>query len=425
MSFERTDKQKTAALLMNRHDITVLKGGSGSGKTFAIIHRILLRAIKAQSTHLIVRFNSTDARRSLAHGTIPEVVNACFPQLASTILGSYNKQENYYQIPNIEGGISELWLGGIQDKERLDKALGTSYSTIYLNEASQMSLEAFTILRTRLREQSSLSLRMFIDYNPPSRRHWLYKLVEEEQYPTGEKHKLDIASLQMNPDENPFLPSEYVESLKKLPKYQRERFFYGRYASVVPGALWTVDDIHNAITFSNPPEPDEIVVGVDPSVTDKETSDECGIIVAARAGNNLQVLADYSGKMSPNQWALKALQALHDHNASRILVEVNNGGDLVEQVIRHAAGQKYIKIDKVRASQGKLTRAEPIQLLYEQGKVYHAPNLTLLEEELTSWIPGTSKSPNRLDALVWAASHLMLKQKRTLAPINTSYYQEI
>jgi len=119
------------------------------------------------------------------------------------------------------------------------------------------------------------------------------------------------------------------------------------------------------------------------------------------------VLADYSGRYSPDEWANKAIDAFIIHQADRIIGEVNNGGDMVEHTLRTVNGT--VPYTAVHASRGKRLRAEPIAALYEQEKVFHAPNLATLESQMVSWTPETPSSPDRLDALVWGMTDLSQK----------------
>ena len=139
-----------------------------------------------------------------------------------------------------------------------------------------------------------------------------------------------------------------------------------------------------------------------------EKSDETGIIVAGLMENGIGViLEDLSLKASPSVWIKKAIEAYHHWKADRIVAEVNMGGDLVEQLLR--TFDTSVSYKAVRATHGKTTRAEPISALYEQGKVWHARHFPELEDQLCSYVPGKgSTSPDRLDALVWALSELML-----------------
>lgn len=179
-----------------------------------------------------------------------------------------------------------------------------------------------------------------------------------------------------------------------------------------PGALWNhkmIEDLRVS-RGSVPRELSRIVVGVDPAVTSGEESDETGIVVAARDCNydhpHFYVFADASLAMaSPDQWASKVVETFRTWSADRIIGEVNNGGDLVETVIRHK--DPLISYEAVRASRGKITRAEPIAALYEQGRVHHVGMFPNLEDQMCDYSPAASeKSPDRMDALVWALTQL-------------------
>jgi phage terminase large subunit-like protein len=136
-----------------------------------------------------------------------------------------------------------------------------------------------------------------------------------------------------------------------------------------------------------------------------EDSDESGIVVAGRAATgHCFVLADRSCRLSPDGWARRAVAAFDEFQADRIVAESNQGGALVESVIRTV--RPSLPVTLVHATRGKLTRAEPIAALYEQGKVHHVGGFAELEDQLCSFAPGTPGSPDRLDALVWAVTEL-------------------
>lgn len=185
----------------------------------------------------------------------------------------------------------------------------------------------------------------------------------------------------------------------------------------VPGALWTLAMI-DAARVAEAPELTRIVVAVDPAVTSTETSDETGIVVVGvgKDGDGY-VLADHSGKYSPNGWASEAVALYNRWKADRVVAEVNNGGDLVEAAVRTV--DQSVPYKAVHASRGKRVRAEPVAALYEQGKVHHCGivqsnghrhgALVKLEDQQCSWDPtGKGKSPDRVDALVWGITELML-----------------
>ena len=181
----------------------------------------------------------------------------------------------------------------------------------------------------------------------------------------------------------------------------------------VDGALWERDRI-DADRVHTPPPMRRIVVAVDPAVTSGEDSNETGIIVAgADSDGHGYVLDDRTLRASPNDWAAAAVAAYHTHNADVIVAEANQGGDLVQAIIRSI--DQRVPVRLVRASRGKRTRAEPVAALYEQHKVHHVGFFTMLEDQLCSWVPDVSSSPDRLDALVWAFTELLVDGQRAPA----------
>ncbi len=181
---------------------------------------------------------------------------------------------------------------------------------------------------------------------------------------------------------------------------------YGEILESVEGALWCYDQMEEA-RIQSAPELARIVVAVDPAVTAGEESDETGLVVAGLSEDGkYYVLEDGSGRYPPLKWAKLAVELYKKHKADRIIAEVNQGGDLVQTMIRSLGVD--ISFQSVRATRGKFTRAEPVAALYEQGLVHHVGRAGFpeLEEQLCSYVPGKSISPDRLDALVWAITAL-------------------
>jgi phage terminase large subunit-like protein len=181
----------------------------------------------------------------------------------------------------------------------------------------------------------------------------------------------------------------------------------------VPGALWTrqvLDD--SRVKKDNLPDMARIVVGVDPSGTsgDEDEGADIGIVVAGRGVNGRgYVLGDYTCKLSPDGWGRRAVTAYHQHEADRIVAEVNYGGAMVKQVIKTCDATVAYK--EVVASRGKVARAEPIAAMFEQGRISIVGGFAELEDEcvlMTSQGYVGEGSPNRVDAMVWALSELML-----------------
>ena len=185
------------------------------------------------------------------------------------------------------------------------------------------------------------------------------------------------------------------------------------------GALWNRRLIDQAILKSDVemPSMERIVVAVDPAVTSNKSSNETGIVICGKYKRQFYVLGDVSGKYTPDGWAKKAIEAFHSYAADRIIAEVNNGGDLVEKVIRTL--DRDVSYGKVRASKGKYLRAEPIAALYEQGRVKHRTRFLQLEDQMANYNPQTySGSPDRLDALVWGITELMQRSGKVYWRVN-------
>ncbi|HEV8034104.1 DNA-packaging protein [Yoonia sp.] len=184
----------------------------------------------------------------------------------------------------------------------------------------------------------------------------------------------------------------------------------------VEGALWSSDDLARC-QVAEVPRPDRIVVAIDPPGTSHAGSDACGVVVAGvyMKGPPHQwtavVLEDASVKAArPTVWAEAAIAAMRRHGADRLVAEVNQGGDMVEAVLRGVDGM--VPYRSVHASKGKVARAEPVAALYEQGRVAHVLGLSALEDQMgqmTSAGYEGKGSPDRVDALVWALYDLMIE----------------
>jgi predicted phage terminase large subunit-like protein len=186
----------------------------------------------------------------------------------------------------------------------------------------------------------------------------------------------------------------------------------GDILSDVPGALVKRDQIQ----YAQPPRryhenelvPDysRIVVAIDPAGTYGPDSDETGIVVAGSRESLGFVIDDLSGRFPPLEWARRAIRAYDENSADAIVVETNFGGDMVEQTLRSAGFTGHVI--KVTASRGKSLRAEPVTSKYEQGLIYHVRPFPELEDQLCSYTPDTKESPDRMDALVWAFTELLV-----------------
>ena len=184
-----------------------------------------------------------------------------------------------------------------------------------------------------------------------------------------------------------------------------------------PGALFSYSNL-DSNRVKKAPELKQTVVAIDPAITAEEDSNETGIVVAGiDESNHGYTLEDASGIYHPQEWAIVAIKLFDKYKANYIVIETNQGGDMAVNTIQQAAkslNHSFIPVKKVHATKGKYLRAEPISVLYEQNKISHVGNFPTLEDQMTSFLPGDDKSPDRLDALVWAYTYLLVKQNEVI-----------
>jgi len=258
---------------------------------------------------------------------------------------------------------------------------------------------------------------MFI-YTPPSLhsrsvskardpRHAAKMFSRAQQDKTGRWQTFHFASHD-NPHISAIALTDITQDMTNL-AYRQE--ILAEDIDEAPGALWTRDLISQCRVMQYP-ELVRIAVGVDPTGS---LSNETGILVAGLGANGHgYILDDKSLLGSPGEWADAVLTAFNRNQADMVVGEANYGGDMVESTIMQAAknNNQVIRYKSVHASRGKAVRAEPVVANYEHGKIHHVGEFPYLEDEMVSWIPGeTKQSPNRLDALVWALTELMLEKE--------------
>lgn len=410
-----TTVQKRANMLMaSSAQHVLLRGGSRSGKTTVICRALCIRALKAVSTHAVLREKFNHLKHSIIFDTMPKVLDLWFPNVKVGL----NKSDWFHEFPN----GSKLIYGGLDDKERAEKILGQEHSTMYLNESSQISFASRNKAVTRLAQSSGLKLKMLYDCNPPPKSHWLYKVFELKVDPlTGEdlKDPENYVSTLLNPKDNAAnLPPETIQLLENMTERDRKRFLDGEWAEAVANALWPENSIKRV---SKPVSELEwkqlehrlrrIVVSVDPSGCDSDeevNNDEIGIVVCGLLddGTGL-VLQDETGYYTPSNWAKASVDLYYRWGADVILGETNFGGAMVVSNIK--AIDKNVNVKKITVSRAKHIRAEPVANLYEEEKVKHLGYHPELENELqqfsTSGYKG-AKSPNRADAAITGISEL-------------------
>ena len=413
--FKLTADQEIAnRLLGSASHHCMLYGGARSGKTFLIVRAIITRALAHVSRHAALRYRFNHIKGSLIYDPLPKVMDMCFPGVAEHC--HLDKSDWFYAFPN----GSELWFGGLDDKERTEKILGQEYATLFLNECSQIPWSSRNMAMTRLAQKTPLRLKAYYDCNPPSEAHWTCQIFVNKRDPesrTALKEQANYNCMMMNPDGNrENLPPEFIQELDALPERMRRRFKLGLFGTVAENELWTFDLLDKCrVLEGSLPDLQRIIIAVDPSGCHGEEdkrSDEVGIVVLGLGTDGKgYLLEDLSGRFGPSQWGQVVVTAYDRHDADAVVAETNYGGAMVGEVIRAArpASEPRMPFREVHASRGKHIRAEPIAALYEQGKVIHAGYFEKLENQLcgmtTAGYAG-DRSPDRADALVWGLTEL-------------------
>lgn len=376
------------APLRDKSPVVVLTGSAGGGKSVCAAEKFNAFMLKyAGARGLAIR----KAREYATKSIVPLMESV----IGSASIGVYRKSELMFHYAN----GSRIVIGGVKDEQQRE-AIRSIFERggvdfIWIEEANALTYEDFQELRVRMRGQAADWRQMLLTTNPGGQAHW----IKQRLIDGGE-----AAVYYSSAVDNPHNPSDYLTTLNSLTGLQYDRLVRGLWKSA-EGALWSYDTIERQRRAA-PEDLKRIVIAVDPAVTNTEDSDETGIIaVGIDQGGYGYVLRDYSIKASPAGWARQAVRAYHDWQADRIVCETNNGGDMVEHTI--LTEDSRVSVKQVRASRGKHTRAEPIAALYEQGKVWHTAAFHDLEDQMTSWTPG-STSPDRMDALVWGLTELML-----------------
>lgn len=404
----------------------MLYGGSRSGKTFLILRAILTRALAHKSRHAVLRYRFNHLKASVVYDTLPKVLELCFPGVGDHC--HLDKSDWFLKLHN----ESEVWFGGLDDKERTEKILGQEYASLFLNECSQIPWTSRNMAVTRLAQNTPLRLKAYYDCNPPSEMHWtcrvfINKLDPETRLPLKEPE--NYAAMRINPDDNrENLRAEYLQELAGLSERMRRRFMLGQFGTVDEGQLWTYELLDRCrVVSGSVPDMQRIIISVDPSGCSGEEdkrSDEVGIVVLGLGADGRgYVLEDLSGRFGPAQWAQIVSSAFDRHDADAVVAEVNFGGAMVGEVIRagRKPNERRIPFREVHASRGKVVRAEPISQLYEQAKVVHCGYFEELEDQLLAMTTAGymgARSPDRADALVWGLSELFPALTRRADPKN-------
>jgi hypothetical protein len=300
---------------------------------------------------------------------------------------------------------------GMQDHTAESIKSLEGFDVAYVEEAQTMTQRSLEMLRPTIRKAGS---ELWFSWNPRHASDPVDQLLRGETIPP------DAAVVRTSYKDNPFWPDELEEERIFDQEHRPDRYAHvwlGEYEPTAIGAIWTRDVIHrNRVKEAAPLS--RILVSVDPPISSDPGADEAGIIVTALGEDGLgYVIADMSMKGSPNEWGAKAIAAYDYHEADAIVAEVNQGGEMVEHVIK--TQRPDIRVIPVRASRGKHVRAEPISSLYALDKIKHVGAFPELEAQMclvtASGYDGEG-SPDRMDAMVWGFTELFPKLTRRGKP---------
>ena len=386
---EPTEKQ--ALFLMHDHIKEILYGGAaGGGKSDALLMGAL------QYVH-VPEYRALLFRRTYKDLALPKALMDRADEWLSGTDAKWDASERTWKFPS-GASLTFGYLENDRDKYRYQSA---EFQYIAFDELTQFTESQYLYLFSRLRRLAGqdIPLRMRVASNPGGIGHqWVFRRFVN---PDTRKNNLFIPA---RLEDNPYLDKEqYEDSLSELDRTTWRQLREGDWLAKREGALFEIQNIE-LYRMNKTAQMIRVVIGVDPAVTSTKESDETGIVAAGLdAAGHCYILGDYSLKGTPLDWARAVVNGFRRHQADRVIGEVNNGGDLVEMNLRQV--DPNIPFTKVHASRGKAIRAEPIAALYEQGRVHHLGTFPELEDQMTNWVPG-DRSPDRIDALVWALHEL-------------------
>ena len=381
--------------------VWLIMGGRGSGKTRPGAEWIIQKEREGCRRMALVAETESDGRKIMVEG--PSGLLACAPP--------DNRPE--YHPENREliwrsGARADLFSG-----DSPDQLPGYAFDAAWADEVAKWKYpeEAYTHLDLALREGDDAQCVITTTPRPLA---FLRNLRKDPGCVTVQAKTYDNA---------PHLSARFIKRIKQ--RYDGTEIgrqeIDGELLEDIRGALWTLSQINETRILNPAGAPTTYsrkVIGVDPQgkeasntiwIPDKDQGRETGIVVCGEGSDGRgYVLDDRSGDYNPSGWARVVEEAYHQHGADRIVAEANNGGEMVRHTIHTV--DPSLPVEIVRASEGKKTRAEPVSALYEQGKVSHVGNFASLEDEMCSYT-GRGRSPNRLDALVWAFTELFLRRK--------------
>lgn len=414
-------RQQDFAALVAQHRNSLAFGSSRASKSYGIVAMIVGRALRYHRLdQLVLR---------LTGNSVKTTIWKTFEAVMETFgLGPNQVQKNLTDltITFLDTG-STIVFSGVQDEERIAKILGAEYGTIFINEATEIDFPTYEIVASRLNGNwfddngVRCQLKFVADCNPTTKKHWLYQLFIEKVVPGSNKPLFNpeqFAALHFDRFSNPLVDPSYYDSFENATSSAQRRFLNGEWSDEIEGSLFSEDDLNKNRTNELPTDWKLIAIAIDPAMTNTPTSDETGIFVVGCAEidgtDHYYPLEDLSGRYHERDWATKAIDAYYRWGAGMIVVEVNQGGNQNLYVLRSVDVRPNIITVRAGAGQGKNDRARPIATLMKEGRIHHPLDPNQFKELEGQMLRMTGdldrkrgKSPDRLDAYVYAISELL------------------
>jgi len=375
------------------------KGGRASGKSHFFAECVVERLIQDPHSRVVCIREVQKSLKFSAKQLIVDKINA------SPCAHMFEIQST--EIKRVGGG-GIIIFQGMQDHTADSVKSLEGFDIAWVEEAQSMSKKSLELLDPTIRKDGS---EIWFSWNSFRKDDPVEEIFRDND---------NAVLVHCNFVDNPFVNDATFEMAKRAYQKNVQTFnhvWLGDYVGDVEGALWTNGMIERC-RIDEVPDLSRIVVAIDPAVTGGKSSDETGIVIAGRhaQSGNYYVLEDASLRGSPDQWIRVAIEKYREYQADRIIAEVNNGGDLVETLLRNT--DRAVSYRAVRATRGKMLRAEPIAALYESNKVFHAERMRELEEQMIFYNGSGNISPDRLDALVWALTDLSQTSGQAVWRIN-------
>jgi len=366
-------------------------GGRGSGKSHFFAELGVKKCLAQPGTRWVCIREVQKSLKESAKRLIEDKIEAL------GLAGRFNIKADSIGTPG--GGV--VLFQGMQDHTAETIKSLEGFDVAWAEESQTLSARSLEMLRPTIRKPGS---EIWASWNRRSASDPVDMLL------TGLNPPPDAVVVKSNYDDNPFFPGVLEEERKYDEQHNRERYghvWLGEYEPMAIGAIWDRLVIHNG-RREVAPELQRIVVAVDPAVSAETGSDEHGIIACAHGADERgYVLADASLRGSPRQWAERAIATYDRFDADAIVIEINQGGDMVRHTLESI--RPGIRIVEVRATRGKHVRAEPISALYSLGLVSHIGTFGELEDQMCQMTAAGYEgegSPDRVDALVWGMTEL-------------------